>query len=327
MLRLLPARITAAAAAAGGAGPAAAGVGSRACGVGGNRGMATRKQRKRRRFPTVGPIEALSQASTLTEYRKLRGLQEHVPIPYFPEVYSAQPLFGAAKRGREELQAQLLALQAGEVAAHPGNSEWTVEAAVCFERYPRITPNRTQEEQAWDVFDENMHVEKSALMQVEADWTKAESDRAARVARGESDFGEEETKFVPASRETEADASNDMKSVNRKLAEKLFLVTKGGDAETAWRMPQVEVESGETLRQAAERGLRDVVPESTDVYFLGNAPSYCETDGKSKIFYYRAVLVDLDTTVNLDKYSDYQWLSIAEIADAAPEFAASDFLY
>lgn len=304
---------------------AAAAVTSSRAGIG-DRGMATRKQRKRRRFPTVGPIEALGQATTLTEYRKLRGLQEHVPVLYFPEVYSAKPLFGNAKRVREELADQLLGLQADEVAAHPQNKDWKVEAAVCFERYPRITPNKTADEEAWGEFDERMHVEKSALMQVEADFTKAESEKAARVARGESDFGEEETKFVPASRETAADASNDTKSVNRKLAEKLFLMTKGGD--TAWRMPQVPLEDGETLRQAAERGLREVVPESTGVYFFGNAPSYCETNGKSKIFYYRAVLVDLDTEVQLgDNYSDFQWLSHSEIKTGAPDFAGSEFLY
>jgi len=315
------------AAAAMGAGPAAVQVSGG--GSVGDRGMATRKQRKRRRFPAVGPIDALSQATTLTEYRKLRGLQEHVPVPYFPEVYSAKPLFGNAKRLREEMAGQLLGLQADEVAAHPGNQDWKVEAAVCFERYPRITANKTADEEAWGEFDEKMHVEKSALMQVEADFTKAESERAARVARGESDFGEEETKFVPASRETAADASNDTKSVNRKLGEKLFLVTKGGDAACdTWRMPQVPVKNEETLRQAAERGLREVVPESTEVYFLGNAPSYCETNGDSKIFYYRAVLVDLDTEVQLgDNYSDFQWLSHSEIGTEAPDFAGSDFLY
>lgn len=290
--------------------------------------MATRKQRKSRKCGNLLPAAAIQQATTLTEYRKLRGLPDHVPITYFPEIYTHEQRFGAEKRAVEALQGHLEGLQAAETAAQPANAEWTIEAAVCFERYPRITPDRTEEEQAWDVFDEAMHIEKSALMQVEQDWTNAEREKAARLERGESDFGEEETKFVPAPRETAADASNDTKSLNRKLAEKLFLVTNDG-SDSEFRMPQVPLGDGETLRQAAERGLREVIPESTDVYFLGNAPSYCETKGKSKIFYFRALLVDLDTDVQMQgKYKDFKWLSIPEIQDESPQFAAaSDFLY
>jgi hypothetical protein len=67
------------------------------------------------------------------------------------------------------LKSSLEALQASEIAAQPANTEWRLDAAVCFERLPRITPDRTPEEQAWDDFEEMIHIEKSALMQVEVE--------------------------------------------------------------------------------------------------------------------------------------------------------------
>jgi hypothetical protein len=288
--------------------------------------MATRKQRNRRSKAT--PADALGKASTISEYRALRGLPEHIPISYFPEIYSHAPLFGARKWATLELEKQLLALQTVEEQAQPANTTYTLEAAVCFERYPRITADRTPEELAWGEFEEKIHIEKSALMQVEIEYTKKEAEAADRLARGESDFGEEETKFVPASRETAADAAGDTKSIHRKLQDKLFLLTKGGDE---WRMPQVEVAADETLREAAERSLKEVVPDTTDVYFLGNAPSFCETAGTTKVFYYRAVLVSKDSEVQLgSQYSDFKWLALDEINATAPDFykqAGSEFLY
>jgi hypothetical protein len=66
-------------------------------------------------------------------------------------------------------------------------------------------------------------------------------------------------------------------------------------------------------------------------YFLGNAPSYCETreDDKAKIFYFRAVLVSLDSEVNAEKVADFKWLSLPEVDEEAPDFysMARPFLF
>ncbi len=53
--------------------------------------------------------------------------------------------------------------------------------------------------------------------------------------------------FTPASRQTEADKSNDLKSVQRKLDQVLYLLVKKNRKEHAWQMPQGGLEGDESL--------------------------------------------------------------------------------
>ena len=53
--------------------------------------------------------------------------------------------------------------------------------------------------------------------------------------------------FQPASRETEADRSRDMKSLQRKLDRVLYLLVKKPRKEHAWQMPQGGLEEQESL--------------------------------------------------------------------------------
>lgn len=53
--------------------------------------------------------------------------------------------------------------------------------------------------------------------------------------------------FQPASRETEADRSGDLKSLQRKLDRVLYLLVKKPRKEHAWQMPQGGLEEQESL--------------------------------------------------------------------------------
>ena len=53
--------------------------------------------------------------------------------------------------------------------------------------------------------------------------------------------------FNPASRETEADRTGDMKSLQRKLDRVLYLLVKKPRKEHAWQMPQGGLEQQESL--------------------------------------------------------------------------------
>ena len=53
--------------------------------------------------------------------------------------------------------------------------------------------------------------------------------------------------FTPASRLTEADKNNDLKSVQRKLDQVLYLLVKKDRSEHAWQMPQGGLEGNESL--------------------------------------------------------------------------------
>ena len=54
-----------------------------------------------------------------------------------------------AANASKSLKFALETLQSDEIAANPPSSDWQIGVAVCFERYPRVTPDRTPEEQAW----------------------------------------------------------------------------------------------------------------------------------------------------------------------------------
>ena len=57
--------------------------------------------------------------------------------------------------------------------------------------------------------------------------------------------------FQPASRETEADRSDDRKSLHRKLDRVLYLLVKKPRSDHAWQMPQGGLEEGESLLEVS----------------------------------------------------------------------------
>jgi large subunit ribosomal protein L46 len=143
----------------------------------------------------------------------------------------------------------------------------------------------------------------------------------------------EETTFVPAPRTTAADAANDRTSLNRKLDDKLYLITKAAGVDGEWRMPQAAYDESEsTLRAAAERCLAEFVSPETEVHFVGNFPVMCETtefasesDGVvgSKRFYFRAALISMSADVELpaDKFTEHAWVTKSELDQYDPEYA------
>eukprot|EP00039_Didymoeca_costata_P020250 m.340608 g.340608 ORF g.340608 m.340608 type:complete len:301 (-) comp19407_c0_seq1:101-1003(-) len=261
------------------------------------------------------PLNALEKANTLTEYKELRGLPRHMPLSYFPELSDFGPTF----------KDKLRALQAAEESASTpiaGN----IAVSICVERYPRLIPDKTAEEKDWEEFNLEMHVEKSAIFQYEAEFLQEEAEKARRKAQGEVETRGNILTFEPADRISDADRANDKRSLFRKQTEKLYLV---GKAETPfhaslgpWHFPIVKVGDNETLREASERAVKDILPSETEVYIISNSPSYCETIGDEgngvKVFYYRAALVSLETLPINTAYTDYQWLSKSETEEECP---------
>uniref|UniRef100_A0A6B2LFP4 Large ribosomal subunit protein mL46 n=1 Tax=Arcella intermedia TaxID=1963864 RepID=A0A6B2LFP4_9EUKA len=72
---------------------------------------------------------------------------------------------------------------------------------------------------------------------------------------------------------TEADKMNDIKSLYRKLDSKLFLIVKKKN-ENFWQFPEEDLLDKETLRQGAERALKENCNTETtlETYFVGNGP-------------------------------------------------------
>lgn len=134
---------------------------------------------------------------------------------------------------------------------------------------------------------------------------------------------EERNKFQLASRTTAADQKNDRTSTNRCLEDALTLVVEqsiGND--TLALLPQGRIQDGETLRQAAERIIKEQCGDSLVTQFYGNAPcgfyKYKYPKGQrndavgAKVFFYRAIL----KTGQIDqKLCKYEWLNKEELLE------------
>uniref|UniRef100_A0A2P2ILD4 DECOY n=1 Tax=Rhizophora mucronata TaxID=61149 RepID=A0A2P2ILD4_RHIMU len=83
--------------------------------------------------------------------------------------------------------------------------------------------------------------------------------------------------YVPAPRITEADKTNDKRSLQRALDRRLYLLLYGNaygspSGKPVWHFPEKVYESEETLRKCAESALHSVLGDLSHTYFVGNAP-------------------------------------------------------
>lgn len=160
---------------------------------------------------------------------------------------------------------------------------------------------------------------------------------------------EEFAQFQFSDRITDADRTADTRSLNRKLEKTLvLLVQQQIGAEQHLLLPQGARCDGETLRQTAERVLRERCGDQIEAVVYGNAPcgfykykypkaARSETIG-AKVFFYRAgyrngsVQVQPNETSNksAQKSSSYEWLDRSEVLTRVPSAysaSLSQFLF
>jgi len=119
-------------------------------------------------------------------------------------------------------------------------------------------------------------------------------------------------KLQPGPRRTEADAQNNVKSLERKLDERLFLVVKSANG--GWDLPVLERKAGEPMVEAAQRAAKTSLKDSSEVYFPSPAPAgYRRGPSGTLDYFYHAVLVKGGEVV--PDAVDYAWLTGDELAD------------
>jgi len=162
----------------------------------------------------------------------------------------------------------------------------------------------------------------------EAGNAESKLEAGVRTALDDEDaWNKEAAAFVaPTSRQTQADTDGDVRSVLRALDRPLHLVVqreykKGGPP--VWKLPQALHQSGETMRETAERALRDCLGTELQIQFLGNAPwsfykHYYSKPAQEKtgftgekVFLFKAFFQAGQLSTN--KCSDYKWLLREEL--------------
>ena len=175
--------------------------------------------------------------------------------------------------------------------------------------------------------DHEIRKEKDKIQQelIKAGKIEIELDSDARSLQTAQDFEdmnqEELAKFKFASRETEADKKNDLTSIERKLDDTLMLIcTHNINSKEAFLLPETTRNEGESLRQTAERIVKEMLGSELKVHFYGNAPcgfykyKYKPSEKKDsvgvKTFFYRAAYKSGEVKENNLKF---EWVNEEEL--------------
>jgi len=216
------------------------------------------------------------------------------------------------------------------------NNKWDLYAGVLVERLPVISKSLNKIEQEYLDYLKQIEFEQSRKSDFEA---RDEKDKLITqlTQKGKFDdidatlqltaqdlkdaWRDELQKFPLNSRLTDADRKNDIKSTNRKLEETLILLVeqKIGDQKHLL-LPQGKRHDGETMRQTAERVLKENCGDGIEVMFYGNAPcgfykwKYPSNQRKeavgAKVFFFRSAYKKGGINV---KQSNYEWLDKEEL--------------
>ncbi|EDV95546.1 39S ribosomal protein L46, mitochondrial [Drosophila grimshawi] len=222
-------------------------------------------------------------------------------------------------------------------AACSSKDKWDLFAGVLVERLPVVSKTLNPLEQQFQAMLSHVEYEKSlksdfelknerdlvqtelikqGKMQVDLDDTVAK-----QTAQDLKDaYTEELKKFQLAPRTTADDANNKATSTDRCLEDILYLVVKQKlGSQQHLVLPQGQREQGESMRQTAERVLREQCGNEIQVVFYGNAPvgfhkykypikERTQSVG-AKVFFYRASLRSGNVVVKRSETSGtYEWL-------------------
>ncbi|KAL1138481.1 hypothetical protein AAG570_008544 [Ranatra chinensis] len=217
-------------------------------------------------------------------------------------------------------------------------------SAVSLERKPLITRDLNKFELEIANLMQKIEVEKSHKsdfeIRQENDKKKAESkvfsesdlDQAAQqTAQDFLDLSTEELQHFKQASRVGGDQENNYRTTKRALDRNLLLLVseKVGDKEM-WILPQGKRKEGETLRDTAERVLKDKCGNLLKAKFLGNAPcgfykykypkaKQGETMG-AKIFFFKAQILDGNVELNGGPCQDFHWATRREMEKLPHEY-------
>ena len=187
-------------------------------------------------------------------------------------------------------------------------------AGVIVERTPVLMPDPEDwEMEMWELQARLEVYDGFEYPKIVGGGTSAEADAKATPKQ----IPEEIQKLM--NRETDADRANDTKSMERKLAEALYLLVKPTPADP-WQLPRSPIDGDdEYLREACERVIAEQCGEELYTYIMGNAPvGFWDTNSGTDLrreFFMKAIIVDLYNSGPVDPSltGDHIWVSKEEL--------------
>ncbi|XP_029904446.1 large ribosomal subunit protein mL46 [Myripristis murdjan] len=231
----------------------------------------------------------------------------------------------------------------GRSKADSAASPWSLMAAVCLQRLPVISADRSPVEQQFTQLMYQMELEKSLLSDHELRLLE-DAERMSRRQADDYDSDEEEDRgdqeivlaqdledsweqrlksFQPAPR-VRADVQRNLASLDRCLDDSLVLLAEQQvGTEKMWLLPQTQWQEGENLRQTAERALASL-PAGFKATFLGNTPcgvykyklpkaARTESLVGTKLFFFKAILSGSSPSAPSD--APFLWVRKSELQD------------
>lgn len=177
-------------------------------------------------------------------------------------------------------------------------------SCVALERLPVVMPEMPAWERDYKEWQEAWNARRFKEL--------PHSFTTSDVKMGEEGKSSGRAAWEPSPLKTSADARNDVKSLQRKLDQRLFLLVKKGGV---WDfLHGVVGEEDVSTRNVAERALQSLMGENETeqrYYFVGNAPAAHTVSQGRTSFYHRCQLIQIESfrSVDMKEYEDYAWVS------------------
>ncbi|CAI5488665.1 unnamed protein product [Closterium sp. Naga37s-1] len=214
-------------------------------------------------------------------------------------------------------------LFSAESSVDSGSAGQQLIASLLVERLPVVIPKPPE----WALKYETFSFERK--QQYRKQYPKDFMDAASSTNAGAEGEGEEEDEYWAAvldapfdapSRRTAADDANDVRSLQRALDKRLYLLLKGPSlagqsGSDTWHFPEKLYEGEDSMRQCAERAAAASLGSSLDRYFVGNAPCAHAPMAAATAFFFRAHVLGGEFQPASGTIKDFAWVSKAEILE------------
>mmetsp|Transcript_30047 Transcript_30047/g.49644 ORF Transcript_30047/g.49644 Transcript_30047/m.49644 type:complete len:297 (-) Transcript_30047:10-900(-) len=187
--------------------------------------------------------------------------------------------------------------------------EWKIAVAAVVERLPVVTPDMKE----W----EREYSELRAYL----DTFGFEYPEELGMDKMDEKYGDDE-EVVPLPRETEADASGDLQTMDRRLKTRIYYAQKN-DEGSLWAFPTAVLVGEETLKEAAQRVAKETLGDDIEILALSNCPVAVDLDVDKKDGFYGTKTFFMKLQYfqgkpnQVEQVADYGWLDRSELAERA----------